>query len=174
MPDNPIISSRLSQHTMPKESAPKPNQYINSCDLAHGVNPNKYEKSDKSDYVHDPLLDSYPPSPIQLGHQKYSGDGEPRFFNFEQKAQALERQGYICPICGQSVGMKGSQSHHCIPASLSGRSTMENLVVVHADRCHAEADRRGMTGDMVVGGTIFDATPEQAKPSLLDRLLRKR
>ena len=158
---------------MPKESAPNPNQYINSRDLAHGVKPNKYEKSDKPDYVHDPLLDSYPLSPIQLGHQKYSGDNEPRFFDYEQKAQALERQGYICPICGQSVGMKGSQSHHCIPFSQGGRSSMDNLVVVHKE-CHPEADRRSMKGDLVVGGNIFDATPEQAKPSLLDRLLRRR
>lgn len=158
---------------MRAEKPPGPNQYISSRDLAHGVKPSKYEKSDNPDYVHDPLLDSYPLSPIQLGHQKYSGDNEPRFFDYEQKAQALERQGYVCPICGCGVAMKGSQCHHCVQHNQGGRSTMENLVVVHT-QCHPEADRRGVNGDLVVGGNIYQATPEQAKPSLLDRLLRRR
>lgn len=155
---------------MARTEAPKPNSYVSARDLARGRQP---PPSTPENDIVDPHVESYPPGAIYLSHQRYDTDSEPRFFDYEQKAQALERQGYVCPICGRGVTMKGSQCHHCIPASLSGRSTMENIVVVHKD-CHPEADRRAMTGDMVVGGTIFDATEQQAKRTLLDILLRRR
>lgn len=155
---------------MARTEAPKPNSYVSARDLARGRQPPPPPEND----VIDPNVESYPPGAIYLSHQRYDADGEPRFFDYEQKAQALERQGYICPICGKGIGMKGSQSHHCIQTHAGGRTTMENLTVVHTDRCHAEADRRAMSGDMVVGGSIFDATEEQAKRSLLDILLRRK
>ncbi len=166
-----IIISSLSPQPMGKERAPKTNTYVSAKDLAHGHQPPPIAPVSE---IIDLVIESYPPSPIYLSHQRYDADGEPRLYNYEQKAQALERQGYVCPICGQGVAMKGSQSHHCVQVNAGGRTTMENLTVVHTDRCHAEADRRAMSGDMVVGGSIFDATEEQAKRSLLDILLRRK
>lgn len=154
---------------MARTEALKPNSYVSARDLARGKQPPPPPEND----IVDPHIESYPPGAIYLSHQRYDTDSEPRFFDYEQKAQALERQGYVCPICGRGVTMKGSQCHHCIQSSAGGRTTMENLVVVHADKCHAEADRRALTGDMVVGGTIFDATEQQAKRTLLDILRRK-
>ncbi len=93
-------------------------------------------------------------------HQRYKS-GKPRYFAQEQKVLALERQGYVCPICGQGISLRGSMGHHCVQYQLGGSTSLDNLVVVHGGKCHAEADRRAFDGDLIVGGTIYDAVSTQ-------------
>lgn len=93
-------------------------------------------------------------------HQRYES-GKPRYFAQEQKIIALERQGYACPICGQGISLRGSEGHHCVQHHMGGSASLDNLVVVHGGACHAEADRRAIDGDLIVGGTIYDVESTQ-------------
>lgn len=95
-------------------------------------------------------------------YQRYER-GHARFFSVEQKAIALERQGYVCPICYGSIGMEG-QCHHMVRWDLGGSSSLDNMVVVHAGDCHKMADARGLANnDLIIGGTVFDAEPSQKR-----------
>ena len=98
---------------------------------------------------------------VQPTYQKYIA-GEPRFFNSEQKAHAIARQDFICPICGGGIDMHHSECHHMARFDLGGSSSLDNLVVVHRGECHRMADAMGLANnDLVVGGTIYDAEPSQ-------------
>lgn len=88
----------------------------------------------------------------------------PRFFTFEQKVHALERQGYTCPMCGESIDTHGSECHHMVQWQAGGASSLDNLVVVHEGRCHHQADALSVAnGDMIIGGTIWQAEPTQVR-----------
>lgn len=94
-------------------------------------------------------------------YQRFIG-GEPRFFPPELKARGLVRQDFICPICYGGIDMHHSECHHMVSfGPFNGSTSLDNLVVVHAGRCHSIADERAKKGDLVVGGTIYDAEPSQ-------------
>ena len=98
---------------------------------------------------------------VQPTYQKYIA-GEPRYFPPEFKAIGLARQDFICPICGGGIDMHHSECHHIVSfASHYGNTSLENLLVVHRGRCHRIADEMSQRGDMIVGGTIYDAEPSQ-------------
>jgi len=98
---------------------------------------------------------------VQPTYQKYIA-GEPRFFPPELKAIGLARQDFICPICGGGIDMHHSECHHMISFSYDyGNTSLENLLVVHRGRCHRIADEMSQRGDLIVGGTIYDAEPSQ-------------
>lgn len=85
--------------------------------------------------------------------------GHPRFFTPEQKAIALDRQGYTCPICGKGIGMHDSECHHMVSfGNAYGSSSIGNIIVVHAGECHRMADARSLANnDLIIGGNIFNA-----------------
>ncbi len=117
-------------------------------------------QSESQPYFHRPFTQDQNPLYVQPIYQRYVGT-EPRFFNHTQKEIALERQGYVCPICGEGIGIYNSECHHCVQWQANGASTTDNLVVLHKGSCHHIADERAKSGDMIVGGTIFDAEPSQ-------------
>ena len=118
-------------------------------------------RGDNEPVFFHPYTKDVNPRLVQPTYQRYIGT-EARFFNLEQKTLALERQGYTCPICFQAIGMHDSESHHCVQFQAGGSSSVENLVIVHRGACHRMADARGLAnGDMIVGGTIYDAEPSQ-------------
>lgn len=98
---------------------------------------------------------------VQPDYQRYIA-GEARFFNTEQKAMALARQDFICPICGGGIDMHHSECHHMVQFNAGGSSSLDNLIVVHKGECHRMADARGLANnDLIIGGTIYDAEPSQ-------------
>ena len=98
---------------------------------------------------------------VQPDYQRYIA-GHPRFFNREQKAQALARQDFTCPICGGGIDMHHSECHHMTRFDLGGSSSLDNLIVVHSGNCHRMADAQGLANNsLIVGGTIYDAEPSQ-------------
>lgn len=98
------------------------------------------------------------PRLVQPDYQRYIA-GEVRFFNQEQKAIALARQDFICPICGGSIDMHHSECHHMVSfGNAYGNSSIGNIVVVHAGECHRMADARSLANnDLIIGGNIFNA-----------------
>jgi len=118
-------------------------------------------RGDNEPIFFHPYTKGVNPRLVQPTYQRYIGT-EARFFNAEQKAMALERQGYTCPICFQSIDMHDSESHHCVQFQAQGSSSLDNLVVVHRGSCHRMADAMGLANkDLIVGGTIYDAEPSQ-------------
>lgn len=111
-------------------------------------------------YFYRPFTQDQNPLYVQPIYQRYVG-AEPRFFNHTQKEIALERQGYVCPICGEGIGIYNSECHHLCQWQAEGSSSVDNLAVIHKGACHKEADERAKRGDMIVGGTIYDAEPSQ-------------
>lgn len=119
------------------------------------------ERGDNEPVFFHPYTKDVNPRLVQPTYQRYIGT-EARFFNAEQKALALERQGYTCPICFLSIDMHDSESHHCVQFQAGGSSSVDNLVAVHRGSCHRMADAMGLANnDLVVGGTIYDAEPSQ-------------
>lgn len=108
-------------------------------------------------YYH-PYTKGVNPRLVQPTYQRYIGT-EARFFNVEQKAQALERQGYTCPICGLGIDMHHSECHHMASfGNAYGNSSIGNIVVVHAGECHRMADARSLANnDLIIGGNIYNA-----------------
>ncbi len=126
-------------------------------------------KRDNDTSFYRPYTQGVDPRLVQPAYQKYIGK-EPRFFNAEQKAQALERQGYICPICSRGIDMHYSECHHCVQWQSGGSSAIDNLVVVHKGECHRTADYRAQVHkDLIVGGTIYDAEPSQFRSPAITR-----
>lgn len=111
--------------------------------------------------MHRPYTQGVNKRLVEPDYQRYIA-GEPRFFPPEFKAIALARQDFICPICGLGIDMHHSECHHMARFDLGGSSSLDNLIVVHSGNCHRMADARGLAnGDMIVGGTIYDAEPSQ-------------
>ena len=118
-------------------------------------------RGDNEPVFFHPYTKDVNPRLVQPTYQKYIA-GEPRFFNGEQKAHALARQDFICPICGGGIDMHHSECHHMTRFDLGGSSSLDNLIVVHSGNCHRMADARGLAnGDMIAYGNIYDAEPSQ-------------
>jgi len=95
--------------------------------------------------------------------------GHPRFFTSEQKAIALDRQGFTCPVCGKGIGMHDSECHHMAQWRRGGSSSLDNLLVVHRGACHEMADARALANDdMIIGGTIYQAEPSQMRTFMVN------
>lgn len=118
-------------------------------------------RGDNEPVFFHPYTKDVNPRLVQPDYQRYIA-GEVRFFNQEQKAIALARQDFICPICGGGIDMHHSECHHMCQWSAGGSSSLDNLVVVHRGECHRMADARGLANnDLIIGGTIYDAEPSQ-------------
>lgn len=118
-------------------------------------------RGDNEPVFFHPYTKDVNPRLVQPTYQRYIGN-EPRFFNAEQKAQAIARQDFICPICGGGIDMHHSECHHMVQWSEGGSSSIDNLVVLHTGNCHRRADAMGLLhGDLIVSGTIYDAEPSQ-------------
>lgn len=84
-----------------------------------------------------------------------------RKFSKEQKELALERQGYVCPVCGKSIGMEG-QGHHMCQYWQGGATHEDNLMVVHQGKCHEYLDAEAtLFGNIYTLGQLQDAEPSQ-------------
>ena len=118
-------------------------------------------RGDNEPVFFHPYTKDVNPRLVQPTYQRYIA-GEPRFFNAEQKAHALARQDFICPVCGGGIDMHHSECHHMTRFDLGGSSSLDNLIVVHSGNCHRMADARGLAnGDMIAYGNIYDAEPSQ-------------
>lgn len=118
-------------------------------------------QSDNQPSLHHPYTKGINQRLVHPTYQRYVAN-EPRYFPPEYKAIGLARQDFICPICGQGIDMHHSECHHMIGfASDYGNTSIGNLCVVHRGRCHRIADEMSQRGDLVVGGTIYDAEPSQ-------------
>lgn len=60
-----------------------------------------------------------------------------RSFSDAQKRRAYEKQGGICPICGQKFELEEMQGDHIVPWSLGGRTVDENLQML-CRKCNNE------------------------------------
>lgn len=82
----------------------------------------------------------------KAGIYEYVLDGDERHlslraFTEKQKREAYERQGGVCPCCGQHFGFKEMQGDHILPWALGGRTTDNNLQML-CRRCNsAKSDK---------------------------------
>lgn len=58
-----------------------------------------------------------------------------RTFNERQKRQAYERQGGICPVCGEHFDIDEMEADHIVPWSQGGRTVDENCRML-CKKCH--------------------------------------
>lgn len=77
----------------------------------------------------------------KAGIYEYLLDGDERHlslraFSEKQKREAYERQGGICPCCGQRFELREMQGDHILPWALGGRTTDNNLQML-CRRCNS-------------------------------------
>jgi hypothetical protein len=68
----------------------------------------------------------------QLSEERRKGD--------RLRAKVLERDGYMCRICGSEENL---EVHHMLALTYGGKSTLKNLITLCAD-CHYYAPEKGI------------------------------
>lgn len=56
-----------------------------------------------------------------------------RAFTDNQKREAYERQGGVCPLCGKQMNIEDMEADHITPWSLGGKTTTDNLQMICKD-----------------------------------------